>query len=94
MMPLHLKALEEIEKAGIPSPAAVLREEGLANGRYALCNTTDWHRDYSPPTWRGRPPRNRSARPPVLHEAHRRQVEEMMETLPEKPEGLYMNSLN
>jgi len=36
MMPLHLKALEEIKKAGIPILAEVLREESLGGVRYAL----------------------------------------------------------
>jgi hypothetical protein len=94
MMPLHLKALEEIEKSGIPSLAAVLREESLASGSYALWNTTGWHRDYSPPTWRSQAIKEQKREVTVLYEAHRRQVEEMMETLSERPEGLYMNSLN
>jgi hypothetical protein len=82
-----LKALE-IEKAGIPSLAEVLREEGLDGVRYALWSTTGWHRDYSPPTWRSQATKEQKREAPVLHEAHRRQVEETMETLSERPEGL------
>ena len=36
MTPPHLKALEEIKKAGIPILAEVLREESLGGVRYAL----------------------------------------------------------
>jgi hypothetical protein len=72
----------------------VLREEGLDSGRYALWSTTGCHRDYSPPTWRSQATKEQKREVPVLHEAHRRQVEETMETLSERPEGLYMNSLN
>ncbi len=59
------------------------------------------HRDYSPPAWRNRATKEqkREAREmavriekiiaTVLHEAHERQVEEVMDTLEEGPEGLY-----
>ncbi len=49
--PPRLKALEEIERAGISGLVEVLREEGIDAVRYAA---TGWHRDYSPPAWRNR----------------------------------------
>jgi hypothetical protein len=67
----HLKALEEIERGGIPGLVKVLREEGVDAVRYVLWDATGWHRDYSPPAWR---------HCTALHEAHRGQVEETMET--------------
>ncbi len=53
-MPLHLNALEEIEKTCIPGLVEVLREEGIDAVRYALWDATGWHRDYSPHAWRNR----------------------------------------
>jgi hypothetical protein len=50
--PPHLKALEEIERGGIPGLVEVLREEGTDGVRYALWDATGWHRDYSPPARR------------------------------------------
>ena len=79
----------------------VLREEGLDGVRYALCNVSGWHRDYSPPAWRNRATaeqkrigwemavRIEKIIATVLDEAHKSQVEEVMETLAEGPEGLY-----
>jgi hypothetical protein len=52
--PPHLKALEEIEREGIPGLVEVLREEGLDAVRYVLWDATGWHKDYSPPAWRNR----------------------------------------
>jgi hypothetical protein len=53
--PPHLKALQEIEKTGIPGLLVeVLREEGLDAVRYVLWDATAWHRDYSPPAWRNK----------------------------------------
>ncbi len=52
--PPHLRALEEVEEAGIPGLLEVLREEGTAGVRYALWTVSGWHRDYSPPVWRNR----------------------------------------
>lgn len=52
--PSHLKALEELERGGIPGLAELLREEGIDAVRYALWDATGWHRDYSPPAWRDR----------------------------------------
>jgi hypothetical protein len=99
--PPHLQALEEVEEAGIPGLLEVLREEGIDGVRYALWNTTGWHRDYSPPAWRSRATEEQKREgwemavriekivATVLHEAHKRQVEEVMDTLQEGPEGLY-----
>ncbi len=100
--PQHLKALQEIEKTGIPGPVEVLREEGLDGVRYVLLwDATGWHRDYSPPAWRNRATEEQKRKGwemavrieriicTVLDEAHRRQVEETMETLPEGPEDFY-----
>lgn len=52
--PPHLKALEEIEKEGIPGLVEVLREEGVDAVRYVLWDATGWHRGYSPPAGRHR----------------------------------------
>jgi hypothetical protein len=99
--PPHLKALEEIEREGIPGLVEVLREEGIDAVRYALWDAIGWHRDYSPPAWRHRATAEQKKRgwemavriekilATVLDEAHDRQVEETMETLTEGPEGLY-----
>lgn len=52
--PPHLKALEEIERDGVPGFVEVLREEGVDAVRYVFWDATGWHRDYSPPAWRNR----------------------------------------
>lgn len=99
--PPHLQALEEIERTGIPGLLEVLREEGIDGVRYALWNVSGWHRDYSPPAWRSRATKEQKREgwemsvriekiiATVLDEAHKRQVEEVMDTLQEGPEGLY-----
>ncbi len=99
--PRHLKVLEEIEEAGTPGLLEVLREEGIDGVRYALWDATGWHRDYSPPAWRNRATdeqrrigwetavRIEKIIATVLHEAHERQTEEVMDTLSEGPEGFY-----
>jgi hypothetical protein len=97
----HLKALEEIEKTGIPGLVKVLREEGLDAVQYVLWDATGWHRDYSPPAWRHRATAEQKRKGwemavriekilcTVLDEAHKRQVEEAAETLSERPEEFY-----
>ena len=97
----HLQALEEIEQASIPSLLEVLREEGIDGMRYALWNVSGWHRDYSLPALRNRATKGQKRRgwnmvvriekiiATVLHEAHERQVEEAINVLSERPEGLY-----
>ena len=104
--PPHLKALEEIEREGVPGLVEVLREEGIDAVRYVLWDATGWHRDYSPPAWRNRVTeeqkrigwemavRIEKILCTVLYEAHRRQVEETMETLGEGPEGFYESRLD
>jgi hypothetical protein len=52
--PPHLKALEEIEREGIPGLVEVLREESIDAVRYVLWDVSGWHRDYSPAAWRNR----------------------------------------
>ncbi len=64
-------------------------------------DATGWHRDYSPPAWRSRATEEQKREgwemavriekivATVLHEAHRRQVEETIETLAEGPEDFY-----
>jgi hypothetical protein len=101
--PPHLKALEEIEEAGIPGLLEVLREEGIDGVRYALWDATGWHRDYSPAAWRNRATDEHKRRGwemavriekilvAALHEAHERQVEETIETLAEGWDGFYAN---
>jgi hypothetical protein len=97
----HLKALEEIEREGIPGLVEVLREEGFDAVRYVLWDATGWHRDYSPAAWRNRATeehkrigwemavRMEKIICTVLHEAHARQVEEATDTLSEGPENFY-----
>ena len=97
----HLKALEEIEKTGIPGLMEVLREEGLYAVRYVLWDATGWHREYSPPAWRNRATAEQKRKSwemavriekilcVVLDEAHKQQVEETAETLDEGPEEFY-----
>ena len=79
----------------------VLREEGLDAVRYVLWDATGWHDDYSPPAWRKwataeqkqvdweMAVRIEKILATVLHEAHRLQVEETMDTLAKGPEGFY-----
>ncbi len=71
----------------------VLRKEGIDVIRYAPWNATSWHKDYSPPAWRNRATeeqkrigwemavRIEKILCAVLHEAHKRQVEETMDIL-------------
>ncbi len=104
--PPHLKALEEIERSGIPGLLEVLREEGLDGVRYALWDATGWHRDYSPPAWRNRATeeqkrigwemavRIEKIIVTVLHEAHERQTQEVMDTLSEGSKGFYRSYLD
>ncbi len=104
--PPHLKALEEIEKTGIPRLAEVLREEGLGAVRYVHWDATGWHRDYSPAAWRNRATAEQKRKDweravriekilcTVLDEAHKRQVEETTETLSEGPEEFYRSHLH
>jgi hypothetical protein len=103
--PPHLQALKEIEKAGIPGLLKVLREQGIDGVRYTLWDATGWYRDYSPPAWRNRATeeqkrigwemavRIEKIIATVLHEAHERQTEEIMDTLSEGPEGFYKSYL-
>ena len=99
--PPHLKTLEEIEKTGVPGLIEVLREEGLDAVRYVLWDATGWHTDYSPPAWRNRATAEQKRKgwemavriekivATVLHEAHERQTEEVMDMLSEGPESFY-----
>ena len=102
--PPYLQALEEIERSSIPGLVEVLREEGVEAVPYVLWDATGWHKDYSPPAWRNRATeeqkrigwemavRIEKILCSVLHEAHRQQVEETMETLSEGPESFYKTS--
>ena len=104
--PSHLKALEEIECEGIPGLVEVLRESGIDAVRYVLWDATGWHRDYSPPAWRNRATAEQKRKGwemacriekilcTVLDEAHKKQVEEAMDTLDEGPEGFYKSYLD
>ncbi len=85
-------------------PRRGLREEWLDAVRYALWDETGWHRDYSPAAWGNRATeeqkrvgwemavRIEKTIAVVLAEAHRRQVEEVVDVLSEGPEGLYRRS--
>ncbi|MDP8925586.1 MAG: hypothetical protein M3M97_01475 [Actinomycetota bacterium] len=78
----------------------VLQEESEAV-RCALRDMTGWHRDYNPPAWRHWATddqkcigweiavRVEQILCTVLYEVHNRQVEDMMDTLSEWPEGFY-----
>jgi hypothetical protein len=104
--PPHLRTLEEIEREGITGLVEVLREEGIDAVRYALWDATGWHRDYGPPAWRYRATEEQKRKgwemavriekiiARVLKEAHERQVEEVMETFSEEPEGFYESHLD
>ena len=84
-----------------PYAVYMLAEECLDGVRYALCDATGWHRDYSPPAWRNRATEEQKRIgwemavhiekiiATVLDEAYKRQVEEVMDKLEEGPEGLY-----
>jgi hypothetical protein len=97
--PPHLKPLEEIEREGISGLVEVLHKEGLDAVRDVLWDATGWHRDYSPPAWHSRATAEQKREGwemavriekilcTVLHEAHKRQVEETMDTLSEGSEG-------
>jgi len=96
----HLQALEEIERDGVPGLIEVLCEEGTETARYVVWAAIGWPPRLQP-AWRNRvtEERKRIVREmavrtetilcTVLHEAHRRQVEETMETLVEGSEGFY-----
>ncbi len=98
--------LEEIERTCIPGLVEVLRTEGVEGVRYALFDMTGWHRDHDPRVWRSRATdeqkrvgweswvRMEKIIATVLHEAHRRQVEEAMDALEEGREGLYGSYLD
>ena len=91
----------ETGRNSIPGLLEVLREEGIDGVRYALWSVSGSHRDYSPPAWRSRATEEQKREgwemavriekiiATVLDEAHKRQVEEVMDTLEEGPEGLY-----
>ena len=100
----HLRTLEEIERTCVPGLVEGLRTEGIDGGRYALWDMTGWHRDYDPCVWRRRATDEQKCEgwemwvrmekiiATVLHEAHRRQVEEAMDALDEGPESFYRSS--
>jgi hypothetical protein len=99
--PSHLKALEEIEREGVPDLLEALRQGGIDAVRYALWDATGWHGDYSPPAWRNRATEDQKRigwetavriEKIIATEAHQRQVEEVMDTLSEGPEGFYKAS--
>ena len=99
--PPHLKTLEEIEKTGFPGLIEVLREESLDAVRHVIWDATGWHRHYSPLAWRNRATEEKKKIGwemavriekivvTVLHEAHERQTEEVMDMLSEGPESFY-----
>ncbi len=103
--PQHLKTLAEIKRECISGLVEVLRTEGIEGVRYALWDMTGWHHNYDPVLWRKHASEEHKrvgwemwvrmeeiiAR--VLHEAHRRQVEEVAEALGEGPKGFYKSYL-
>ena len=74
--------------------------------RYALWDTTGWHRAYDPCIWRSRADEERKHVgwetwvrmeknvTTALHEAHERQVEEAPDALEEGPEDFYKSDLD
>ncbi len=104
--PPHLKTLEEIEQNCISGLVEVLRWEGVEAVRYALFDMTGWHEDYDPCIWRSRATKEQKRAgwemwvrmekiiAVVLNEAHKRQVEETMDTLSEGSEGFYKSYLD
>ena len=102
----HLKTLDEIERTCVSGLVEVLRTEGIEGVRYALWDMTNWHAEYDPCVWRHRATaeqkrigwemavRIEKILCTVLHEAHRRQVEETMDTLSEGPERFYKSYLD
>jgi hypothetical protein len=102
--PPHLKPLEEIEREGISGLVEVLHKEGLDAVRYVLWDATGHPKDYSPrqvhrateeQQQRGweMAVRIEKILCTVLHEAHKRQVEETLDTLSEGPEDFYRSYL-
>ena len=100
----HLRTLDGIERTCVPGLVEVLRTEGVEGVRHALWDMTGWHRDYDPCVWRSRATeeqkrvgweswvRMEKVIATVLHEAHRRQVEEATDALAEGPESFYGSS--
>ena len=58
----QLKALEQVEREGIPGLVEVLREEGLDAVRYFLWEATAWHRAYTIPPGGIGPPLSKRGR--------------------------------
>jgi hypothetical protein len=89
---------------GIPGLLGVLREEGIDGVGYVLWHATAWHCDYSPRAWSNRPTEKQKRMgwkmavriekivAAVLHQAHERQTQEVMDTLSEGPEGFFYRS--
>lgn len=51
-IPLHLKALEELEREGIPGLVEVLRDKGIDAVHYIFWDAIGWHRDFDlRPAW-------------------------------------------
>ncbi len=73
--------------------------------RHVLWDATGWHRDWSPPAWHNQTTEKQKRIGwqmavrigkiicTALHEEHRRQVEETMETLAGGPEAFYESRL-
>ena len=91
----------------MPGLVEVLRNEGIEGVRYALWDTTGWHRDYDPCVWRSRADEGRRKRAgwemwvrmekivaTVLRKARIRQVEETVNVLVEGAEGFYEGHLD
>jgi hypothetical protein len=102
--PQHLKTLVEIEREGLPGLVEVLREEGLDDVRYVLWTwrLAPWlqsPRLAQPATEEQKrrgwemAVRIEKILCTVLHEAHKQQIEEVMDTLSERPEGFYKSLL-
>ena len=103
--PTHLKALEEIEREGIPGLVEVLREEGLDTVRHTLRDTIGWYEDYEPSGERSTASEEQKRTRwemqvriekilcTVLHEAHERQIEKTMEALGEGSGSFYESRL-
>ena len=78
----------------MPGLLKMLREEDVDGVRYAPWKEAGWHREYSPPTWRGRATADQKQEGwemavrreriicTVVSRAHERQVEEFIDVLP------------
>ena len=90
-----------MERECIPGLVRVLREEGLETVRYFLWDTTGWHANHDPCTWRNTATEEWEMRVrmdriacAVLRETHERQIGETMDVLSGGPESFCESHLD